>query len=261
MNTTVRGAPSQEKRKRIILNHLNKDEEISILRVAELCNISEVTARRDLIELEQKGYLIRTHGGAVRSSLTENLFSFDNKAYLNKNAKEKIAKAAVFFIEEGDVLYIDCGTTVYYLSRHLCRFRKLRVITNSLPVAAELLNHPQIKVNLIGGELDHERKALYGPMTEGFLEKYRANKAFIGAAGVSLETGLSANGEKEGATTGKMANNAEEVYLLCDSTKIGKDAFSAYSPLSVLTSIITDHGIDPVIRNEIRKLNIDIIAV
>ena len=98
-------------------------------------------------------------------------------------------------------------------------------------------------------------------MTESFLDKYRGRKAFIGAAGVSLETGLSANGEKEGATTGKMASIAEEVYLLCDSTKIGKDAFSAYAPLSVLNTIITDQGIDPVIRDEIRKLHIDIITV
>lgn len=257
----VRNAPSQEKRKRIILNHLNKNDEVSIYRIAELCNISEVTARRDLIELEQKGYLIRTHGGAIKSSSTQNLFSFENKAYLNKNAKEKIARSAVFFIEEGDVIYIDCGTTVFHLASHLSRFRRLRVITNSLPVVSELSHHPQIKVSLIGGELDHERKALYGPMSESLLEKYRARKAFIGAGGLTLETGLTSNDEKEGAITGKMASIAEEVYLLCDSTKIGKDAFFPYAPLSVINTIITDQGIDPVIRDRIKKLNIDIINV
>jgi DeoR/GlpR family transcriptional regulator of sugar metabolism len=257
----VRNPPSHERRKRIILNHINKEEEISIFRIAELCNISPVTARRDLVEMEQKGLLIRTHGGAIKSNTTQNLFSFENKAQLNKSAKERIARSASFFIEEGDVIYIDCGTTVFYLTRYLPRFRYLRIITNSLPVVSELTSYPHIKVNLIGGELDHERKALYGPMTENFLDKYRARKAFIGAAGMTIETGLTSNGEKEGAITGKMASIAEEVYLLCDSTKIGKDSFSPYAPLTIANTIITDQGVDPSIVTRVREMNIKIITV
>ena len=227
--------------------------------IATSCQVSEITTRRDLAELEKSGLLVRIHGGAIMSRGVDTLFSFDRKSLQNKEKKIQICKKAATFISENDIIYIDCGTTVYHLIPFLKDFNSLRVITNSLPVVSELQYHPHIKVYLIGGELDPKRKALYGPLSMLGLEKYRAHKAFIGASGITIQRGLSSNDEKEAQITLSMARAASEVYVLCDSSKFEKDAFYKYADLSLITCIITDEGITEQTLQLYRKNKINII--
>lgn len=252
---------SQESRKKFILNVLDKKESINIKNIVNICNVSEITARRDLNDLEKKGFLIRTHGGAIKSKITNGLFDFNNKSIQNRNQKIEICRYASSFIEENDTIYLDCGTTVFYLTKFLTRFQRLRVITNSLPVISELLPYPNIQVYLIGGELDNSRKALYGPMTENLLNRYKADKAFIGAGGVSMAHGLSSMDEKEASVTIKMAESAKQVFLLCDSSKIEKDSYFTYSSLSLVNYLLTNKDVDPKLLNLYKKNQINIIPV
>jgi DeoR family transcriptional regulator, fructose operon transcriptional repressor len=235
---------THELRKKLILQMLDKNEAVTIKEIVNRCKISEITARRDLISLEQRGLIKRTHGGAILTSGLPELFGFDNKAIEHREQKIEICKNAASFIEENDTIYMDCGTTVYFLARFITRYKNLRVITNSLPVVSELMPYPQIKLYLIGGELDNGRKALYGQMTENLIARYKADKAFIGAGGVSLEHGLSSVDEKEASITIKMAQAAKKVYLLCDSSKVENDSYFTYSSLSLVTYLITDKGLD-----------------
>ena len=235
----------QELRKKYILNHLDKVESIKISDIVGKFSISEITARRDLKTLEKNGLLVRTHGGAIKSEITNGMFSFDKKSIENRDNKIEICKFAAGFIEDNDTIYIDCGTTTYYLSSFLIKFRNLRVITNSLPVVSALLPFSNIMVYLIGGELDNSRKALYGQMTDNLISRYKADKAFIGAGGVSLVNGLSSSDEKDASVTVKMAEAAKNVFLLCDSSKIEKDSYYTYSSLSLINYLITDKNIDP----------------
>ena len=165
----------QEQRKKVILKLLETNEEVSIPEIVSRCNVSEITVRRDLTLLEKKGALRRIHGGAVKSVSVPELFGFDKNLLQRQNQKIEICKLASSLIEEGDTIYMDCGTTVYHLTRFLPRFKNLRIITNSLPVVSELVPYPHIQVYLIGGELDNVRKALYGPNTEQLLSKYKAD--------------------------------------------------------------------------------------
>lgn len=234
-----------ELRFKFIVGYLENNEFISIRDICSRCNVSEITARRDLRDLAEKGLLVRAHGGAIRSENGVRLFDFDNKAVKHRHEKMEICRFAASFIQENDTIYMDCGTTVYYLTRFLSRFKNLRVITNSLPVVADLLPLLQIRTYLIGGELDNSRKAMYGPMTETLLERYKADKAFIGAGGVSMAHGLSSIDEKEASITRKMAEAAREVYLLCDSSKLEKDSYFTYSSLSLVTALVTDRNVPP----------------
>lgn len=236
---------TQELRKKYILNHLDKAESIKIQDIVKKFSISEITARRDLSTLETRGMLVRTHGGAIKSEITNGMFGFDKKSIQNRDNKIEICRFAASFIEDNDTIYIDCGTTTYYLSRFLTKFQNLRIITNSLPVVSELLPFSNIMVYLIGGELDNSRKALYGPMTDNLISRYKADKAFIGAGGVSLTYGLSSSDEKGASVTVKMAEAAQKVFLLCDSSKIEKDSYFTYSSLSLISYLITDKNIDP----------------
>jgi DeoR family fructose operon transcriptional repressor len=138
--------------------------------------------------------------------------------------------------------------------------RDLKIITNSLPLISELINYPGIRITMIGGDVVSERRAIYGPAAERSIEGYHAHKAFIGADGVSLKKGLSSYDDKESAITGSMIENADEVYLLCDSTKLERDSFIRFAPLSTIDHLITDPDVNPEIRKEYMKNTVDIIT-
>ncbi len=247
-----------EGRKRFILNRLEQAGTVMIQEITENCRVSDVTARRDLATIESQGLLSRIHGGAVKSRSSDSMFSYDKAALHSREQKMMISAAAASFIQEKDSIYIDCGTTVYHLSKYINHFKNLRVITNSLPVVSELIFHTGIRVYLLGGELDNKRRAMYGPMSENMIRYYRASKAFIGAGGVSLADGLSAGSEKEASITRMMAQAADTVYLLCDSSKIEKSAFVHYAPLEMIDYLITDQ-IDAELKKAYEKQNIKVI--
>jgi DeoR family fructose operon transcriptional repressor len=248
-----------ELRKKKILSTLNEQGVVSTLEVMKLYNVSEITIRRDLIELEARGLLIRTHGGAINSKAGDQLFTYDLKVNQNKQNKEAICQVAAKFIENNDIVFIDCGSTLSFLIKYITKFETLIVITNSLPIVSELINFPNIKLILIGGEVLAERKAIYGHVAENNIAQYHANKAFISADGVSLLKGLSSFDEKEAAITLKMATNADKVFLLCDSSKIEKNSFVKFAPFSKIHCLITDNGLDAKYMKKYKESDINII--
>ncbi len=203
-----------------------------------------MTIRRDLSCLEAGGLLVRTHGGAVKSAAIDALFGFEQRINRNRDRKERICRIAARFVEPGDIVFIDCGTTLYRLARFIRSVPNLRVITNSLPLLSELGNERSIRLTLVGGDLVAERKALYGRMAEAAIRSVHADKAFIGADGVSANGGLTSFDEKEGGISGGMAAAADRVFLLCDSSKVGHTSYYRYGPLSTANVLITDRRPD-----------------
>ena len=256
MNSKKIKTTTPEIRKKIILNLLKDKDSVSVQEIFNECNASEITIRRDLSELEEKGLLIRTHGGAIKNTAAENLFTFNSKMNQNKDKKEYICKIASKFIADNDIIFIDCGSTLSFLSKYISKKESLTVITNSLPIISELINFSNIKLIIIGGEVVNERKAIYGHSAERNLELYHANKAFIGADGISLSKGLTSYDEKEASITLKMAENSDEVFLLCDSTKIEKNSFVRFAPYSILNRVITDKELDPKYISKYQKSNL-----
>jgi len=145
------------------------------------------------------------------------------------------------------------------MSKYVSKFESLTVITNSLPIVSELINFPGIKLILIGGEVINERKAIYGLFADRNISSFHANKAFIGADGVSLAGGLTSYDENEASITLKMAENSDKVYLLCDSSKIEKDSFMRFAPLSAADVVITDNELDKKYLDMYKKNNVTII--
>ncbi len=250
----------QENRKSYILKKLDERDFLNVTELSEYFKVSPMTIRRDLSELESRGYLIRKYGGAVKSDAVDNLFSFNKRLEENSSQKETICKIASGFIEDGDVIFIDCGTTLFRLSHYIGKKARLRVITNSLPVVSELINFPNIKLTFIGGDIVDERKASYGAMAEQLIGEYHADKAFIGADGVSLNKGLSSYDEKEARITLKMAENSDKVFLLCDSSKIEKDSFYRFAPISLVNVLITEKDISKAETARYLENNISIIT-
>lgn len=234
---------SQEIRFRYIIERLDSHDYISVNDLSDKFNVSRMTVRRDLNDLEKKGLLIRKHGGAVRSEVISSIFSFDKRLEKNRANKEYICSLAARYIENGDVVFLDCGSTLYHLTRYIIEKNDIRVITASLPVVAELIHYPHIRITLIGGDVIHERRATYGPFIGEVMDKYHADKAFIGADGVSLQKGTTSYDEKEAQVTNGMARNADSVYLLCDSSKLERDSFYTCTPLDRIDEIVTDRDL------------------
>ena len=249
-----------ELRKEIILNTLNESGILYTHDIMEKCNVSEITIRRDLTELESKGLLIRTHGGAVKSQAIDMLFTYDLKINQNRRNKELICQWAANYIDEGDIIFIDCGTTLSLIAKNIAKFNSLTVITTSLPVVSELIRFRNIRLSLIGGEIDNERQATYGPIAENNIEKHHADKAFIGVDGLSLKKGLSSYDDKEGAVTLKMMENSDKVFLLCDSSKIEKNSFVKIASITKIHHLITDKLISPEQLKMYQDFGVDVIT-
>ena len=197
-----------------------------------------MTVRRDLVELASQGLLYRTRGGAMRLDLAQNPVRFENKVAQRAEQKTYIARLAAETVQEGDIIFMDCGSTVFQLCPFI-RHKRIQLITNSLPVVAALIGS-SVTINLVGGEVDAGRQAVHGLMAERHIRGYQATRAFIGVDGVSAAHGLSANSEYEASTALAMAQQANHAYLLCDSSKLEQTRYVQFAPLSLVQTLITD---------------------
>lgn len=230
-------------RKRLILQTVEDRGSADVPELANLLNTSAMTVRRDLMQLAAAGLLYRTRGGAMKVSLATDTHRFAHKTAVNAERKDYICRIAAGEIQEGDVIFMDCGSTVFRLCPFI-RNKRITVVTNSLPVVAELIGS-DVALNLVGGEVDKERQAIHGSMADQHMARYRANRAFIGVDGISLQNGLSAGSEREVSTTLAMARQAETTYLLCDSSKLETDKYLYFAPLSLFSVLITDNEANP----------------
>lgn len=229
-------------RHRQILEFLMKGQEQSVSFLAEQLHTSEITIRRDLTILAEQGKLVRTHGGAIRNELP--FVPFVQKAATQTQAKKRIGQRAASVVQEHDILFLDCGSTVLAMAPYLKSFQNLKIITNSLPLIWELREAPHLSINLIGGELDLHRQAVHGSVALEHVARYHATKAFIGVDGISLKNGLTARSETEASFTNALLAHAKESFLLVDSGKFEKDSYLKFAPLTAIHHIITNAGLD-----------------
>ena len=230
-------------RKRLILQTVEDRGSADVQELADLLQTSAMTVRRDLVQLAASGLLYRTRGGAMKVSLATDTHRFANKTAVNAERKDYICQIAATHIQESDIIFMDCGSTVFRLCPFI-RNKRITVVTNSLPVVAELIGS-DVTINLVGGEVDKERQAIHGLMAEEHMARYRANRAFIGVDGISLQHGLSANSEREASTAIAMARQSEQTYLLCDSSKLETEKYLYFAPLTLFDVLITDNEAPP----------------
>lgn len=244
-------------RKQKILEKLETEGFADVKDFAEMLEISDITIRRDLTVLAEQGLLIRTHGGAMKVSFSQNPITFAQKAAINAEQKDAICQIAASKILEGDVVFLDCGSTVFRMCQFL-RNMKIKVVTNSLPIINELLGS-EVSLNFAGGELNHERQATHGKLMIEHFSRYRADKAFIGVDGISLKSGLSANSELEAETALYMSQFAKEVYFMCDSSKIEKERYFPFAEIGFVKNLITDNQADISIIEKYRSAGVNIL--
>ncbi len=202
--------------------------------------VSVETIRRDLRTLQRQGLLDRVYGGAARSGSRSSEGSFAARSTRNIAAKRSIAALAAALVEPGETIVIDIGTTALEVARALPASFRGRVLTNSVPVAAELAAREQIEILLSGGQVRRTDAACSGAHAEAFFAEFYADRAFLGSGGVHPEAGLTDYYPAEVATRRTIIAHTAACYVLADSSKLGAIAVHRVCPLDRLTAILTD---------------------
>lgn len=236
-----RGTPLlAEERRRRVMEALARRGAVSVAALSRALGSSEATLRRDLQRLEEEGLLRRTHGGAVLAgdSAEAELFPPD-KAALQVVEKRAIADAAARLVAPGEVVALNGGTTTLEVARRLRAVEGLRVVTNSVGVAAELAGTPSLEVTLTGGTLRGSLE-LFGPLAEQALRNIYVDTAFIGVDGFTLQHGLTTYNQAEAYINRIMIGQARRVIVVADHTKIGRVMMALITPARAIAALITD---------------------
>lgn len=227
----------ESERHQIIIDQLKVNNTVKLKELVDLTNASESTIRRDLTQLEERKYLKRVHGGAARLQGKLSEPSMTEKSSKNVHTKQQIAEYASHFIEEGDSIYLDAGSTTYELISHLPK--NIVVVTNGLMHINSLLEKG-ITTYLIGGFAKPKTKALIGRGAFDSLKHYRFDKCFIGVNGVHPEYGFTTPDQEEAQIKQLAISLTREAYVLADDTKFSDIAFSKIANLDAAT-IITNN--------------------
>ncbi|HEY4148229.1 MAG TPA: DeoR/GlpR family DNA-binding transcription regulator [Chitinophagaceae bacterium] len=227
-----------------IMDLLKEDGSAKVLDLARLFKVTEVTIRQDLEKLEKNGAITREHGGAFLKNFSAQVqdFTVANKTNLDK--KERIAHKCLEFIESGDTIILDSGSTTTEVAKKLKGMKSLTVITNALNIALMLGAEPGIEVIVTGGDFKPPTLSLTGQKAADFFKGLNVQKLFLATAGISLKAGLSYPSISDLVVKKAMIDAAETRYLVADSTKIGKAALASLGALSLIDYIITDSGIE-----------------
>ncbi len=232
-----------KKRERLeeITRLVNQKGTIRVSDIVKLLNVTDMTVRRDLVELEEQGVLTKIHGGARSNKAFQyREYSHAEKHIQNKEAKQAIASKAAQLIEDGDTIFLGPGTTVAFLAEALNN-QRLTVITNCMPVFTLLMakKTEDFQVFLLGCEYRQVTEAFVGEITNTSLEKLRFSKMFFSGNGVR-DGEVMTSTLAEAYTQNLALKHSLEKYLLLDSSKIGKDDFTSFCKLRDLTALITD---------------------
>ena len=249
--------PNQRREK--ILELLKEDGSAKVIELAKIFKVTEVTVRQDLEKLEKEGLINREHGGAFLKSVEDHVRNFALMNQDNMDRKQLIGKKAAELVESGDTIILDSGSTTTEIAKHLAGRKNLTVITNALNIALLLGAEPGIEVIVTGGEFKPPTLSLTGQKAAAFFEGIHVDKLFLATAGISLRSGLTYPSLSDIIVKKAMIDVAEKVYLVADSSKIGKNAFASLGALSLIDYIITDASINQTDAQILRDHEIEFI--
>jgi DeoR/GlpR family transcriptional regulator of sugar metabolism len=239
-----RSRDSAELRRGEILRLLHADGRV---RVTELCAryaVSEVCIRRDLTILEERGLLLRFHGGAQTITPANQILPVAARAMQNQQTKRRIGALAAQRIRLGDTILLDAGSTVLEVAKHIPQSMlldgSLTVVTRSLSIAAELRRHANLRLIVTGGVYSQKDDAFHGTSVEAMLNSIHVDVAFVGVDAVSLNAGLTTDDFVEAQFGMHVANRAHRVIGVTDSSKIGREFARSYLPIQRLHAFVTD---------------------
>ena len=244
-----------------LIGLLKKRGYCSVVEMSQLLNVSPMTIRRDVHMLHEKQIAEVTHGGArfIASKRIEP--DFDIRTHEHLAEKQAIGKLAVErFIEEGDVVGIDSGSTTLEIVRNLPNI-PLTIVTHSLAAANVVAQNRRYSLIMLGGVLQHEANCLCGPQAIAALHTLYINKLFLSTSGLVAPDGLSCNNLADAEVKQALISSSRQTILCMDSSKVGRTYLARFATLNDIDTLITDNGISDESREAIERQQIQIITV
>lgn len=248
-----------------IIKILDDQGNASTIFLAKSFDVSESSIRRDInhmISSGKYGNLKRVYGGVIVEDNSEgHEYMFELKLSLNKEYKKAIAREASRFINKGDHIIIDSGTTCLYLAEMLYDKENVYVITLDIKIAEELGKHSNIESNIIGGVIRPGYYTVGGIRALENLDIFTPNKVFMSVDAIDIEHGITNASEFEVGVKRKLLQMSDQVFIIADYTKLNTNNLYRVASISAVKKIITNKELDYSIAEHIRKIGIELILV
>lgn len=232
------------KRQCDIIRYLSEVKYAKAEQLAALYQVSMETIRRDLVDLEKDSSIKRIRGGAVYNNLRAKELEYAKKMEHNQQEKYLIAKIADEYINDGDAIAINNGSTTYALAKCLQYTKKsLTIVTNSPDIALILSEGEENQVFLTSGYLRKHNKSLIGGMCNECLGNFRVDKTILSIDGISIEDGVTEYHAEEAATLRKMLEIGHTKIILCEFSKFSEVAFNKICSAGDIDYVFTDSNI------------------
>lgn len=252
----------RKKRLKYLENLLNQKVELSVKEIAEQLQVSDMTVRRDLDELEEQGVIRRTHGGAIHLDPSSHV----KEPYIpgeqtTKNAREKslIGLRAASLIQPHETIFLDSGTTTPYIAKHLDSQLPITVLCYTITNLLELYPRDHVNLILLGGYFHRDSNIFHSIENQALIGNTRADKAFISTGGFDPQLGLTTYFYNEADIKREMIRSARQIILVTDSTKFGQISVTHFADLSEIDTIITDNGVSDEYRETLAERGIELI--
>jgi DeoR family transcriptional regulator, fructose operon transcriptional repressor len=255
----------REERMSHLLAHLEQEGQLRVANAAALFAVSESTIRLDLQELEERGLVQRTHGGAILTSVSHTgtmkylSLGLEERLVENRDAKKAIGQLAAELVEDGETIMIDGGSTSRYVAFNLRQKNHLTIVTHIVDIYPDLIGmEGDNRVIFTGGELDQSNMILVGEESPLIVSRYRASKAVLGIDGISLSLGLTTQ-DVHALLKKAMMTYSDQVIIVADSTKLGRVSLVPVAMLDEIEYLVTDDGADPHMVREIEGMGVKVL--
>jgi DeoR family transcriptional regulator, fructose operon transcriptional repressor len=234
----------------------------SVAELAQVYDVTTETVRRDLAALDKAGVVRRVHGGAVPARALHLVEpGVGERETTRADFKDAIAAAAIDYVPAtGAAMLLDAGTTTARIAAMLPTDRELVVVTNSVPIAARLAATNSVTLQLLGGRVRGITQAAVGDQTLRVLDSIRVDIAFIGTNAISVRHGLSTPDSEEAAVKRAMVRSANYVVVAADSSKVGREDFVSFAPISSVDTLITDAELDDADRRALVDQGVEVVC-
>ncbi|MCQ2546587.1 MAG: DeoR/GlpR family DNA-binding transcription regulator [Clostridia bacterium] len=232
---------------------------VTMEQIMDKFDIAMPTVRKDISELASQGLIEKVYGGAKAVvAPSKNMHMFKNRRGVHMEAKNAIASKAAELVDDGDVIYIDSGTTAAAIIEYLTG-RHVTVITSNMAAVMASAEMNNIDVYVLGGKFNRDTMSVDHADSEAIMKEFNVDKAFMAATGYSIEGGLAQDSPTECDIKKHVIRKATDTFLIIDSSKIGKKALIRYAEPDAIKTIITDGQVDRKYKDYFKKNSINVI--
>lgn len=222
-----------------IAAYIRERKHASMEHLTETFHISMSTLRRDVKKLIQTGTVRKTYGG-IESTNQRILTPLTTRKDINNAGKVKIGRDAALSLANGDIIFMDSGSTVGAMAPFLGRLDNLTVITNNILIIEKVIHMPKIQLLTLSGAYNEHTFSFVGDSVAPMLRQYNINKAFMGTTGFSLTSGITHSTQLEAGVKHAAVAMAHEVILLADHLKFDTFAPFTYCTMNDIDVLYTD---------------------